>query len=195
MRRPFAECRRHRPALIAIAARREPVPDRSAVLDHVDRCRRCADELQELALAVIALRRLGQLPAGASVSPSAWPELRDRIERSRAAAAALAWRWRTTLAGLATGTLVVAALVAPTALHVQGGVVGAEPVGYSPHELDLLSRRVEMTYVLDARTGTLTTPTVTTGSQGGIPRRYPDGITPVGKEVPPRPTGRPPSVH
>lgn len=194
MHRPEADCRRNRPALTALAARREHVPDRAAVLDHVDRCGRCAHELQELALAVIALRRLGQLPDGAAVSPSAWPRLRDRIERSRAAAAELAWHWRTTLAGLAAGTFVVAALVAPTALHVGSGVVGAEPAGYSAHELELLNRRVEMTYVAGARTGTLAAATVTTGSQGGIPKRYPDGIIPVGKEVPPRSSGRPPSV-
>jgi len=194
MRRPDADCRHHRPALTALAAHREPVPERQAVLDHVARCRRCAAELQELALAVIALRRLGQLPDGALVSPSAWPRLRDRIERSRAAAAKIAWRWRTTLAGLAAGTLVVAALVAPTALRIQSGARGAEPAGYNPTELELLNRRAEMTYVAGARTGTLAAATVTTGSQGGIPKRYPDGIIPVGKEVPPRSTERPPSV-
>jgi len=195
MRRPDAECRRHGPALTALAAQREPVPNRSAVLDHVDRCRRCATELQELALAVTALRRLGQLPEGASVSASAWPRLRHRIEHSRAAAAEIAWRWRTMLAGLAAGTLVVAALVAPLALQVEGGVVAGEPVGYSPHELDLLSRRVELAYLLDARTGTLPTPNFTVESHDGIPKRYPDGNTFVEKEVPARPSGRPPSVH
>lgn len=146
---------------------------------------------------MFALRRLGDVPAAASISPSAWPRLRDRIERSRASAAALAWHWRTTLAGLGAATLLVAALAAPMALHVPLGASGAEPAGYSPRELDRLSRRIEHAYLLDAQSGTLPATTVTTAdsttvaSAAGVPRRYPDGITPVGKEVQTRPTGRP----
>jgi hypothetical protein len=194
MRRRDAVCRSHAAGLTALAANREPIPHRTALVAHLDRCTSCTYELQELSLAVVALRRIGALPAGASVGASAWPHLRDRIERSRASAAALAWRWRTTLASLAAGTLVVAAIVAPLAVHVPLGASAAEPVGYSARELDMLSFRIERAYLLNAQVGTFSTVTVTTGPQSGVPKRYPDGIKPVGKEVDPRPSGHPPVV-
>ena len=194
MRRRDGVCRRHAAGLTALAARREPVPHRTALFAHLERCDACADQLQELTLTVIALRRIGELPAGAAITPTAWPRLRDRIERSRASAAAIAWRWRTTLAGMAMGTLVVAALAAPLALHLPLGAAGAEPTGYSLRELDLLSFRIEHEYALDARIGTLVFTPETAGSLGGVPKRYPDGITPVGKEVDKRPSGRSPIV-
>jgi hypothetical protein len=195
MRPRDAACRRHAAGLTALAARREPVPHRLALIAHLDRCDGCTRELQELSLAVVALRRIGALPESASIGESAWPRLRDRIERSRASAAQLAWRWRTTLAGLAAGTLVVAAIVAPLAVHVPLGASAAEPVGYTVRELDVLSLRIEREYLLNARIGTFPSVTVTTGSRSGIPRRYPDGITPVGKEVDPRPSGNPLAVE
>jgi len=193
MRRREGVCRRHAVGLTALAARREPIPHRTALFAHLERCDACADQLQELTLTVIALRRIGELPSGARLGPSAWPRLRDRIERSRAGAAAVAWRWRTTLAGLATGMLVVAAIVGPLAIHLPIGAAGAEPVGYGPREIDALTARIEQAYLVESRTGTLTSNSITE-SLGGIQRRYPDGIAPVGKEVDSRPSGRPPTV-
>lgn len=178
MRRRDRECRRHREALTALAAR---VDDRfgfEPALDHAGRCSACAGELQEMALAVVALRRMGGAPAGAITGSTAWPRLRQRIERSRAVAAAMAWRWRATLAGLAASTLLVAAVVGPLALHLPLGAAGAEPVGYSARELDLLGARIEERYVLDARSGTSTSVASAAESQVSIPRRYPDGLTP-----------------
>jgi hypothetical protein len=196
MGRAGADCRRHRAALIAFAAHREAVAETRSALAHVDRCRACAEELQELVLAVIALRRLGELPEAAAISAAAWPRLRGRIERSRASAAAVAWRWRTTMAGMAAGTLMVAALVAPMALHIPIGTTGGEPVGYTADELDRSSRRIERQYMFESRVGTLapassSVTSRTTGSQGTIPKRYPDGIAPEAKEVDPKPIGRP----
>jgi hypothetical protein len=194
-----AGCRRYRAALTAFAAHREGGPATRRALDHVDRCRACADELQELALAVIALRRLGHLPEPASISAAAWARLRDRIERNRASAAALAWRWRTTLAGVAAGTLVVAALVAPQAVRVPLGASGAEPTGLSPRELDRVNRQIEQRYIFEAHVGAVDAagPTETSPvsrSQESILRRYPDDIKRDLKEVDPRPTRRPPIV-
>lgn len=199
MGRARAECRRQRPGLTAFAAHRDATPATRPALDHADRCRACAEELQELVLAVIALRRLGELPEAAAISAAAWPRLRDRIERTRASAAALAWRSRTTLAGMAAGTLVVAAIVAPLALHVPLGDTGAEPAGYNSVELDLINRQVEQRYIVESRAGnpSLTAPAATSptsGAQFAIPRRYPDGIAREGKEVDPRPIMRPPTV-
>ena len=198
MRRAPAECRRHRAALTAFAAHREAGPRASGALDHIDRCRACAADLQQLSLAVIALRRLGELPASTVANPAAWPRLRDRIERTRANAAALAWRWRATVAGMTAGTLLVAALVAPLALRIQLGANRAEPAGYSPSELDHVNGQIEQRYIFESTVGALTPApaetTPTTGSDSAIPTRYPDGITRDVKEVDQRPTRRPPIV-
>ena len=194
MRRRDAACRGHAAGLTALAANREPVPHRTALVAHLDRCDRCTAELQDLTLTVMALRRIGALPNDLSVGASAWPRLRARIERSRASAAALAWRWRATLAGLAASTLVVAAVVAPLAVHVPVGASGAEPVGYTARELDMLGYRIEQSYLFDARSIPFSTSTVTWEPHGGFLMRYPDGIEPVGKEVDLRPAGHAPIV-
>lgn len=192
-----ADCSRHHAALTAWAAHPETTASDGAVLgalDHVEWCRRCADELQSLALAVVALRRLADGADPTSGGAVAWSRLRVRIERSRVAAAAMAWRWRTTLAGLAAGTLVVAAVVGPLALHLPINSAGAEPVGYSTAELEALDRRIEESFTLTRQVGTLPAIDLTSGSSTAIPKRYPDGLAPVGKEVAARPTGRPLSV-
>lgn len=189
--RRSGRCRRHEPGLTALAARREPVPERDALFDHLDRCDRCRADLQDMTLAVVALRRFGDVPEGVAVSPMAWPRMRERIERSRASAAAMAWRWRTTLAGLVAGTLIVAAVVGPFGDRLTSGATIAEPVGYSQQELDLLYRRIERQFITGAQVGTFPALSTTSGSQVVVPTRYPDGIAPSGKEVKSRPTGRP----
>lgn len=202
MARAAADCRRVAPGLSALAASREPIRDLRFVVDHVDRCDRCLATLQDLTLTAFALRRMGELPAEFAPAPTAWPRLRARILRSRARARALAWRWRTTLAGIAASALVVAAVAAPMALHLPLGATGAEPTGYSERELDLLSRQIEARYIAEARNSSLAatsaTSSLTMASAAiseGLPRRFPDGIAPVVKEVASRPSGRPPAVH
>lgn len=193
MSRHDVACRRVAPGLTALAAGREPVSDQRLVIDHLDRCDECLAALQDLTLTVFALRRLGEVPDGTAAPPS-WPRLRARIIRSRAGAAAVAWRWRTTLAGIAAGAMVVAAVAAPLALHLPVGASGGEPVGYSAGELDLFSRRIEETYIAEALNGILATPSTPSVSLDGLPRRYPDGIAPAAKEVQSRTIGRPPTV-
>jgi hypothetical protein len=194
MGRVDAACRRVAPGLTALAAGREPVRDQQVVFAHLDRCDACLTTLQDLTLTVYALRRLGEVPDGASIGAAAWPRVRQRILRSRATAAAVAWRWRTTLAGIAAGALVVAAVAAPLALHLPLGASGSEPVGYSERELDLFSWRVEDIYIAGARSGDLPANSSPTVSLDGLPRRYPDGIVPVPKEVQTTTLGRPPAV-
>ena len=194
MSRRDAVCRRVAPGLTALAAGREPVSDQRFVIDHLHRCDECLAALQDLTLTVYALRRLGEVPDGTPAGVPAWPRIRARIVRSRAGAAAIAWRWRTTLAGIAAGAFVVAAVAAPLALHLPVGATSGEPVGYSVRELDLFSSRIEETYIADARNGVLITPTSPPVSLDGLPRRYPDGIAPAAKEVQSRTIGRPPTV-
>lgn len=195
MGRLDAACRQIAPGLTALAAGREPVRDRRFVIDHLDRCDACLATLQDLTLTVYALRRLGEVPGGTSMGPATWPRVRERILRSRASAAAVAFRWRTTLAGLMAGALVVAAVAAPLALHLPlGGSVG-EPVGYSERELDHFSWSIEDTYIAGAHRGELTANSSLSLSLDALPRRYPDGIASVAKEVESRAIGRPPAVH
>jgi hypothetical protein len=190
-----AECRRHAAGLTALAAQLEPATGWADVLDHVERCARCALELQDLCLATIALRRLGDVPDPEWHGQTAWLRLRARIERSRASAAALAWQWRTTLGGLAAGTLVVAALAAPLALNIRLEVTGAEPTGYRSTELDVLDRRIEASYIAAAQSGVLAPIEGPAGTVTAFQRRYPDQIIPEVKEVQSRPIGHPPTVR
>ncbi|MES2208675.1 MAG: hypothetical protein V4515_00580 [Chloroflexota bacterium] len=189
------DCRRHASALLEIVDPRTPTPGSTAALDHLEWCRRCSDELQDLALAIVAMRRFGEADAGEAGSASAWPNLSRRIVGTRAAAAAAVWRWRASLAGLVAGTLVVAAVVGPLALHVPlaGGV--DEPTGYSAAQLEGRARQVEAAYIWQSSTGLLfgtTTPAATPGYVA--PRRYPDDLVPERKEVSVRTTGRSPKV-
>lgn len=190
------ECRRHASALLDVVDARTPTPRSGAAMDHLEWCRTCSDELQDLALAIVAMRRFGESGAGESGSPYAWPRLRSRIEATRAAAAAAAWRWRATMAGLATSTLLVAALVGPLAMHVPlaGGV--DEPTGYSPAQLEFDAQRVEARYMSQSTTASVAGSPVTLISNGQAdPRRYPDNVIPARKEVPVRPIDRALKAH
>lgn len=165
-------------------------------MDHLEWCRTCSDEFQDLALAILAMRRFGESGAGEAGSPYAWLRLRNRIEVTRAAAAAVAWRSRAMLAGLATSTLIVAALVGPLAMHVPlaGGV--DEPTGYSPAQLEFDAQRVEAKYMSQSTMASAPGSPVTIISNGQAdPRRYPDNVTPARKEVPVRPIDRALKAH
>lgn len=190
------DCRRHASALLDLVDPRTPTPDSGAALDHLEWCRSCSDELQDLALAIVAMRRFGEAGVDESGSAAAWPSLRNRIVRTRAAAAAVAWRWRASVAGLAAGTLLVAAMVGPLAMHVPlaGGV--DEPTGYSPAQLESQARRIEANYlwqvIVPGASGT--NATEFTPEYAG-PRRYPDNIIPERKEVPVRTSDRALEAH
>jgi len=179
-------CERHRDALAALAERREPSPAGHAALEHVERCRDCSEALGELILTVFALRRLGREAAAVAAAletepDDAWTRLRFRIDRSRRLTQEQAWRWRATLGGLATASLLVAAVVGPATIHITAN----------------RDWRTELGYVNAART---LTPDSAPGSQelggGNVTRTmFPDGIRPERKEVQPgRPTTRLPEV-
>jgi hypothetical protein len=187
-------CRRHRVALADLAERREPAGGGQAALDHVDRCPDCAQLLGELMLTVVALRRLATEGPVATVlvdpaqrADAAWARLRERIERSSRAAREQAWRWRTTLGGLAMASLAVAALVGPATIHLTADGATGELSGYTDNELDILHWQTEAGYVSAARSGSLTAtaPGPVTSRPTNIGRYYPDGIRPERKEVQP----------
>jgi hypothetical protein len=105
-------CARHREALLAFVDRRELGPTTDEALAHLERCRTCVRELEETALAVTALRRIGTEVAPVEPPPDAWARVRARVDRPREAL----WRWRASVAGLALGGALVAMLLAPGAL-------------------------------------------------------------------------------
>lgn len=190
------ECRRHAGALLDLVDARTATPGSSAAMDHLEWCRSCSDELQDLALAIVAMRRFGESGAGHSGSPNAWANLRTRIEVTRAAAAAVAWRWRASLAGLATATFLVAAMVGPLAMHVPlaGGV--DEPTGYSAIQLEGHARQIEANYIWQSNAvSTHGSPAANFSSGYTDARRYPDNIIPERKEVPVRATDRVLAAH
>ncbi|MBI2777879.1 MAG: hypothetical protein HYX57_11545 [Chloroflexi bacterium] len=188
MIRPAA-CHAYDRVLTVFIAERDGASVPAAAFEHLEACDACATRLRELALTSMRLRRLAAFPV-TEPSADALTRLRERVDRSRASAAALAWRWRVTLAGMATGTFVVAAIVAPLALHLPLGSARAEPTGYSPHEVDLQDRRVEESYLLAARSGTLAPLAApATANSGAMFWRSPDRVSPVRKEVPSGSTG------
>lgn len=194
--RETRECRRHAEALLDLADPSALTTDSSAALDHIEWCRQCADRLQDVALAIVAMRRFGEDPAASARSPEVWPTISGRILNGRAAAAAAAWRWRASVAGLVTATMMVAALVGPTALHVPlaGGV--DEPTGLSPARLEGDARRAEAYYIWQSSTGSLLGASAPASVSGYFaPPRYPDGLVPQRKEVPVRTTGRAPTAN
>jgi len=146
------QCRRHRSALAALADRATAGPTDRDALDHVERCPDCAAALGELMLTVVALRRIGQEAAARGAVPDdAWARLRSRIEQSSRAAREQAWRWRATLGGLATASLLVAAVVGPSMINVHaGGSEGIEP-GYNTLAFDRMEWQVELANVTTAR--------------------------------------------
>lgn len=162
----------------------------TAAMDHLEWCRPCGEELQDLALAIVALRRLGDEPETRRDDAAAWPRVSARILHARAAAGAVAWRWRASLAGLATGIFIVTAVVGPLALRVPLAGGHSEPTGLSPVQLEGRARRVEARYIWQASTGSVSASTTRAVTQVVQPR-YPDGVQPERKEVPARSTGRP----
>jgi hypothetical protein len=196
-----SECARHREALAALAERREPSPTGHAALEHVERCRGCSEALGELILTVFALRRLGSEAAAATAAitaepDDAWTRLRFRIDRSRRLAREQAWRWRATLGGLATASLLVAAVVGPATINVAAGS-DSGPAAVSSIQLDRLDWRTELGYLSSSRTLTSDSGHDSRELSGGTVMRtmFPDGIRPERKEVQPgRPTTRLPEA-
>lgn len=178
IRRP---CPDHRAALYAYVDRREIEPGTAAALHHLDHCRDCEQELADVALAVHALGRLRRELETLEPPGDAWLRLRDRVTRQTSP-----WRWRASLGGLATSSLLVAVLVLPTSLSG----LPASALGEAPPSPDV-ERRVEAEYLASIRTGTLpATPRVVHGGGSAMPM-YPPEIAQVRKEVPAAPaTGR-----
>ena len=111
IRRRQDACVVHRPALVDFVERQALGPESPAALDHLARCAPCERDLSEVALTVIALRRLGEHARDVEAPHDGWPTLRERIERSQRAADDAARRFRRAF-GSAVVALAVVAMVA-----------------------------------------------------------------------------------
>ena len=189
-------CMRHRAGLLGLVDPAERAPATDAALTHLGRCVRCEADLTELALTIHALRRAGAAAAVAEPGDGAWTRLMARIERSRGRAREAAWRWRLTLGGLVTGTLLVAVLVGPLAIQVRLGSAGvAEPTGYSAGEQTRIAEGIESSFQITSRSGTLPPDRSRSSASSDAWRNHPDGIRPLRKEVEaPRLNGAPPEA-
>jgi hypothetical protein len=107
---PRSECHRHVDDLLAFAEQGDPTLVDAATLGHLDGCRECRRQAEQLALSVVALRRLGAEAAAAAPSPDVWPRLQGRLARAPAR-----WRWRAPVAGLLVSAALVAVVLAPAA--------------------------------------------------------------------------------
>ena len=99
----FAGCGRYRGSLLDFVDRRDQGPDTAAALEHLDRCAHCRSELEATALAITALRRLGADARASEPGADAWQRVRNRIAERGAV-----WRWRSSVAGLAVGAVMLA---------------------------------------------------------------------------------------
>ena len=165
-------CSRYRFDLEAFVDRREVGPSTAAALAHLETCPSCEEEVEQLAMAVFALRRLGSeaRAAGAAVgaaidvddpavggigadrpSPAAsgedsgWPALRARVDR----AGQPVWRWRAQLAGAIVGAGLVAAFIGPASIQrgttgVLDEAAGGPPITVDPARRDELAEQAWM---------------------------------------------------
>ncbi len=80
MRLPWERpCAAHRDALVEFAACRTAGPAVLRALDHLERCRRCEDELATTTLVLHALRCLHAEALRAEPAADGWSRLRDRL--------------------------------------------------------------------------------------------------------------------
>lgn len=105
-----ARCRRYADDLLAFADHRDTAAVDAAALAHLDICPQCRHEVEQTAMAAVALRRLGAFAADGEPSADVWPRLRARVARRPAR-----WRWRAPLAGLLVSAALVAIVLAPAA--------------------------------------------------------------------------------
>jgi hypothetical protein len=181
-------CARHRSVLLDFVDRGEIVPGTAQALAHLERCRRCTEELESTVIAITALRRFGDDLARAEPSPDAWPRLRARLDDWRPAR----WGIMSPAAGMVMSIALVAVLVAP--LRIGTSAPSAAPaarpsaaqLAVSPEE-----RQAEYDYIRRVRQGTLWA-SEPIFRQTGTYARYIDGVREVQKEVHPAPpSGKP----
>ena len=173
-RRPCAD---HREALLDFVDHGERGPATTRAIAHLDRCRTCERDLSEVALTIAALRRIGREVTLAEPAADAWLRLRARVTRPIDP-----WRWRATVGGMVTSTLLVAVLVAPATLGLPG------TLSRMPEPVPVTELRREAQYLNSVYLADLPDAVVADHATGSVPDPYaPEfGLAPhvARKEVP-----------
>ncbi|MDP9483784.1 MAG: hypothetical protein M3P84_11255, partial [Chloroflexota bacterium] len=102
-------CASHQAALLDFAERLERTTDTAAALAHLERCRRCEDELAGIVRTLAGLRRLADSVARVEPGQETWLLLRERVTRRDPSV----WRGHQSLGGL-MAMAVVALFVLPS---------------------------------------------------------------------------------
>lgn len=171
-RRP---CSKHQGALLDFVDRRAAGAATADALAHLDRCRDCEEQLSNVALAIAALRRLRLEVDAVEPAPDGWERLKARIQTRRDP-----WQWRLNLGGLATSSLLVAALIAPMAI---GRPSIAEIAPAPPGPEGRAAARVEARYLATIRADSRESTAKIAPSVGSLLVYYPDQSRPGRKEV------------
>ncbi len=170
MIRRAAACDRHRPALLDFVDRGERGPDAAAAFDHLSTCDLCERELTEIALAIVALRRVRD-EAQAVPVPVVSGERVARLMARRADP----WRWRLQLGSLLASAAIAAIVVAP---RVGVGPSAAGAVSLMP---DRPAPAATWRAAEDRIAAAPDNPPV--AQTGTLPLRYPEGQSRPWKEV------------
>jgi len=107
--RSLDACATHQAALLDFAERLERTPSTPAALAHLERCRRCEDELAGIIRTLAGLRRLADAVGRVEPGHETWPLLRERVTRREPSA----WRGHQSLGGF-MAMAVVALFVIPS---------------------------------------------------------------------------------
>lgn len=170
MIRRATACDRHRPALLDLVDRGERGPGAPAALDHLATCDLCERELTEIALAIVALRRVRDEAHAASV-PVVSGERVARLVARRADP----WRWRLELGSLLASAAIAAIVVAP---RVGVGPSAAGAVSLMP---DRPAAAITWRAAENRIAAAPDSPPV--AQAGTLPLRYPEGQSRPWKEV------------
>jgi hypothetical protein len=109
MGRSLNACATHQAALLDFAERLERTEGTTAALAHLERCRRCEDELAGIVRTIAGLRRLADIVSRVEPGHETWPMLRERVTRREPSV----WRGHQSLGGL-MAMAVVALFVLPS---------------------------------------------------------------------------------
>jgi hypothetical protein len=107
--RSLNACATHQAALLDFAERLERTAGTAAALAHLERCRRCEDELAGIVRTIAGLRRMADAVARVEPGQETWPLLRERVTRREPST----WRGHQSLGGL-MAMAVVALFVLPS---------------------------------------------------------------------------------
>lgn len=108
-------CATHQAALLEFAERLERTAGTAAALAHLERCRRCEDELAGIVRTLAGLRRLADAVGHVEPGQETWARLRERVTRREPST----WHGHQALGGL-MAMAVVALFVMPS---IGGGPV------------------------------------------------------------------------